>query len=272
MGKRRKARDFRGKRPLTFPGLLAIIAAMPRRSHAMIALVMCGLLPNVAWALRAPKIESAAVTPPSRLMVEFGHRFEQNARATGRENRQQVTLSQGMQGTQQIDLIVPWRVHHTTQSESAAIGDMALMHKIGALSALGGGSTLLGTFTRVDLPTSKASRAGKDNYQFASSLLLTQATKRSTLTLNAGAVIQTRGDKLMRYGTGLQYVWEKVGLFGELVGFTDFQSNGKNEIVTGEGGLEFLLGKRLTIDVGGQKGITKDAPDWGVLGGATMIF
>ncbi|MBI2343125.1 MAG: hypothetical protein HYV02_02125 [Deltaproteobacteria bacterium] len=225
---------------------------------------------QTVWALRAPRIESAAVTPPNHLMVEFGHQFQQPTSGL-KENRQQLTLTQGVAGNQQVDLVVPWRVQQTGGNH-AGFGDVVILHKVGALTASHNGRTLVGGFTTVRLPTSPESRVGKDNYQFTNNLLLTQATEHSTFTLNAGSVIQTHGDEMMRYGAGFQYVWERFGAFSEILGYTDFQKNGKNEVVSGLGGIELLLGKRFTLDLGGEVGITKDANDWGAFAGGTVTF
>lgn len=231
--------------------------------------LVCGFAPR-AFGLRGPRVESAAVTPPGKVAAEFGHRFERDATGA-HQNTQQFTISSGLASAQQIDLIVPWRVHHST-AENAAFGDLALMHKIGSITALGDGSVLLGNFSQITFPTSSASRMGGQNYQFSTNMLLTKATQRQTATLNLGSVVQSHGTELMRYGAGFEYVWPRAGLYGELFGLTDLQDNGANEVLSGRGGVEMLIGKRFAVDIGGEIGLTRSAPDWGALGGATCTF
>lgn len=230
------------------------------------------ILPNSAFALRAPQIESAAVTPPRRVMLEFGHRFAQNPAHSSRQNDQKATISVGLPNTQQFDIVIPWRIHDTVRSNSA-FGDISIMHKAGAVAVLGDGTTMLGGYVRATFPTSSASRQPTgNNYQFETTVLITKASTGGTANLNLGSVIQTDGSELMRYGAGLERVWSKFGLFGEIVGFTDFQDNGINEILSANGGAEFLLTKNFTLDFGGEVGMTKQAPDWSVFGGATYTF
>ncbi len=238
------------------------------RISGLLALFL--LLTPPAFALRGSLVESAASTSPGKLVAEFGTNFERTT-AGPKEARQNLTLSQGLGGGQQIDLITPWRVYHET-ADDPNFGDMSIQHKLGSLGNFQEGKLLLGAFTAITFPTSKASRVGKDNYQFVTSLLLTQASEHSTVNFNAGSVIQTDGREMMRYGAGFEYAWTKVGLYTELLGFTDFDSAGAPELLSGRGGLEFLLGERFTLDAGGTVGITKDSPDWGASAGATMMF
>lgn len=236
----------------------------------------CGLLMALllytypAFALRGSLVESASTTPPGKLTAEFGNVFEQVGTGA-RQDRQNLTLSQGIQGGQQFDLVTPWRVYDNVAADPS-FGDMAILHKIGALGNFRDGRVLVGTFTTVTVPTSKDSRVGKDNYQFSNNLLLTQASEHSAFNINAGSVVQTSGPEMMRYGAGFEYAWEKIGVFTELLGFTDFQSGGAAELLTGRGGVEFLIGERFTLDAGGSIGITKDSPDWSAQAGATMMF
>lgn len=242
---------------------------MARLWGALLTIII-SLYAAPAVALRGPIIESASITPPGKLTAEFGNVFEQVVSGS-RQARQNLTLSQGLGNGQQVDLITPWRVYDNTAGDPS-FGDMVIMHKIGAITGSQNGRLMVGTFSTVTVPTSSASRTGKDNYQFANSLLLTEAGEHSLFNVNAGSVIQTSGPEMLRYGAGFEYAWERIGMFTELVGFTDFRSGAAPELLSGRGGVEFLLGKRVTLDVGGAIGITKDAPDWGALAGATMMF
>lgn len=235
----------------------------------MPTLLLC-LMPSAALAMRGPRVESAAVTAPGHVAIEFEHRLQYSP-VGERRQQQLVTLSSGLGAQQQLDLTVPWRVEHSADT-NAAFGDITLMHKTGAVSSWAEGRGLVGIVSRTVFPTSKASRVGKDNYRFETGFLMTQASETSTLSMNMGAVVQTNGDELMRYGAGVEKVWKRVGLFGEVLGFTDFSNNDKNEVVTGSGGIEVLIGKRFTLDVGGEIGITTEAPNWGTFLGASITF
>ncbi|GEM_PF-5617373 len=237
-----------------------------------VLLIACGAIffSHDAFALRASRVESAAVTSQGEIHAEFGHRTVGQS-AGVRIQQESMTLSAGIDGRQQIDLILPWRVHHTADSHTA-FGDVGLMYKMGSLGVWDNGHTLAGLYQITTFPTSEASRVGKNNYRFDSCSIITRAVGSTTLTANFGSVYQTNGPALMRYGAGFEHAWKKIALFSEILGFSDLKQNGKNEIVTGSGGLEFGIGKHLTLDVGGEGGITKDAPSWGGFAGATAIF
>lgn len=236
------------------------------------ALTVCLILTaHMAHALRASRIESAAVTPPGQFTFEFDHRanFLTNNARTQLET---ARGSLGMGNNQQIDVIIPWQIENTTSAENVEFGDMGLFYKTGVIGGSQDGRVLIGAFANTTFPTSEVSRAAGNNYRFESSILITQAYETATVNLNAGSVVQTDGAEMMRYGIGFEKAWSRVGIFAELLGFTDFSDNGANEILSGAGGIEVALGERFSIDVGGEGGITSDAPDWSVFGGASMRF
>lgn len=260
----------RQPKPLTLLGVPPMMP--PVRISISLTLMLCSLLalPSSAFALRGSRVESAAVTAPGRVAVEFGHQALTNAQGS-RTQQQRFTMSSGI-NNQQLDVILPWQIEQEQAGEDLLFGDVTLLHKIGAMAAWGDGRTLLGTFTKTTFPTSKVSRAGSNNYRVETHLLLSRTNGQSIVSLNAGAVVQTAGKELMRWGVGAEHVWKRLGIYGEVIGFTDFLDNGANELISGAGGIEVLLADSFSIDVGSEVGFSGNANDWGVSGGATLTF
>lgn len=227
----------------------------------------------MAWpalAMRGARVESAAVPPPKHVVIEFGHRLEYAPTDTRRQ-LQSMTISMGTLQSQQFDLRIPWRIEQSGGT-NLNFGDLELFYKLGALSAWSDERGLFGAYLRTTFPSDKEGRATGDNYQIETGTVLTQRGEHTLFNLNAGSLIQTNGDELARYGVSMEYAGRRVGIYAELTGLTDFQDNGKQEIFSGAGGLEVMIGKRFTLDLGAEKGITSDAPNWAVFAGATLTL
>lgn len=220
--------------------------------------------------MRAPTVESAASTAPGSYRLEFGHAMNVDT-ADVRTQSETFTVSRGVGTAQQIDVTMPWQVEASTGQQALA-GDVRSLYKAGSLWTTQDGRIALGAFLRNTMPTSTASRTGGNNYTVEPGLILSQVSDRSIFSLNTAALVQTRGDEAMHYGAAYERVWEKVGWYVEATGTTDFKRNLGNESAQASTGLEFMLGKRWTLDAGGSKGITGTAPNWGVHTGTTVTF
>lgn len=220
--------------------------------------------------MRAPVVETAAVTTPGKFQLEFGHRLAYQPGSV-RTQQDALTISRGIGTTQQIDLTMPVQTESSTTKQVLA-GDLTSLYKIGNMMTFAEGKLVIGGFLRNTMPTSTASRSGGSNYTFEPGVLLSQLGEHSIFSVNSSALIQTSGSELMRYGGSYEYAWQKVGVFVESNGYTDFKKNGLNESARATAGLEFGVGKQWTFDVGGSKGIMGEAPTWSVHTGTTVVF
>lgn len=234
------------------------------------ALLLCGALSFPAHAFRSPRVESAAVPSPKRVILEFGHRLEYAPTDTRRQ-LQSMTISMGTAQSQQFDLRIPWRIEQS-DGTNLNFGDIELFYKAGALSTWGEDRGLFGAYLRTTFPSDKEGRTTGDNYQIETGTVLTQRGEHTLFNLNVGSLIQSNGDELARYGASMEFAGQRLGAYAELVGLTDFQNNGKQEIFSAAGGMEVVIGKRITLDLGAEKGITRDTPNWAVFAGATLTL
>lgn len=225
---------------------------------------------HTAVAMRAPIVESAAVTTPGKFQIEFGHRLAYQP-GDLRTQQEALTISRGVGTKQQIDLSMPVQVE-SSSSKRVLAGDLTSLYKVGSMMAFAGGKLVVGGFLRNTMPTSTASRSGGTNYTFEPGILFSELGEHSIFSLNSSALVQTGGSEMLRYGASYEYAWQKVGFFVESNGYTDFKKNGLNESARATAGLEFGVGQQWTLDVGGSKGITGEAPTWSVHTGTTVTF
>ncbi len=233
------------------------------------AALFTSIVPEISWALRGPQVESSTIPQPGHTNIEFGHTIRWRPGGNSRVQTENLTLSQGLDRGSQMDFVIPWQVQDSI-GNNTSFGDISIMHKVTKIKSSPDGKNNLGGFGAITFPTSSASRKGRNNYQLQGSIILSSVSEHATVALNLGSIVQTHGDELGRYGLVAEYNFDKLGVFGEVLGITDFQNNGKNELVSASAGISFPLSEKLIFDMGGRTGLTKDAPDWGTFAGFTF--
>lgn len=198
----------------------------------------------------------------------------------GRETTLAGSFTVGLTDSLQAGIEIPhtWWESKKAKTKNAGLDDINVGVKYRILDEKESipGIAIVGFFS---IPTgSKSKGLGTEEPDYGTKLVISKTFAGISSHINLGFTYVERVSDIRRrnefnYGLGFEIpIIEKIKGLAEIIGNTNRDPDVKRDIVQARAGLRFILGDSFIANIGGEAGLTKESPDWGVLANLTYVF